>query len=296
MSAAAARGRTEGFLRRAKDFMLGPLDDALEPITRTATGKAEWDEMKENAWRATATSTGGARCVADQLVELMRRDRTVEIHVVGHSAGSIFHAPLVQYLTADGGVQFDPDASKLVPGLGLQIESCTLWAPACTTQIFKQCYLPAIQSGGIGRFALFTLSDRAEQDDTCAGIYHKSLLYLVSNAFEAKPRIPLLRPDGEPLLGMERCVRRDPALELLFKGENADWVIAPNNETPGAIHASTAAHHGDFDDDATTVHATLARIVGAASHEGPVAFTRTPSSQRDLRQRVDQASGTRRAR
>ena len=32
----------------------------------------------------------------------------------------------------------------------------------------------------IKQFAIFTLTDRAEQDDDCANIYHKSLLYLVS--------------------------------------------------------------------------------------------------------------------
>ena len=34
----------------------------------------------------------------------------------------------------------------------------------------------------IARFALFTLSDDVERDDNCANIYHKSLLYLISDA------------------------------------------------------------------------------------------------------------------
>ena len=41
--------------------------------------------------------------------------------------------------------------------------------------------------------------DTAEQDDHCAHIYNKSLLYLVSNAFEDPARIPLFR-DGVPIL------------------------------------------------------------------------------------------------
>ena len=291
---ATSRRRPEGFLDRSKDFMLDRLDDALEPIARIASGKSEWDEMKENAWRATATSAGGARFVADQLVELLRK-HDVELHVVGHSAGSIFHAPLVQYLTTDGPVQLGVDASKLVPGLGLQIQTCTLWAPACTTQLFKQCYLPAIQAGGIQKICLFTLSDRAEQDDNCASIYHKSLLYLVSHAFEAKPRIPVIRPEGEPILGMERFIRKDSELELLLKGYNADWVIAPNNEKPGSLDASAATHHGDFDDDDATVRATLARILGTASLDGKLSFARSASASRDLRQCVDAATGPRRA-
>ncbi len=47
---------------------------------------------------------------------------------------------------------------------------------------------------------MFTLTDKAEQDDNCVNIYNKSLLYLVSNAFEDKQHIPLIS-DGEPLLG-----------------------------------------------------------------------------------------------
>src|SRR4029079_9643224 len=91
-----------------------------------------------------------------------------------------------------------------VSGYNLKLASLTLWAPACTVASFKQYYAAALQSRAIGNFSIFTLTDKAEQDDDCAGIYHKSLLYLVSNAFEKRFRIPLVRPDGEPILGMEK--------------------------------------------------------------------------------------------
>ena len=64
-------------------------------------------------------------------------------------------------------------------------------------------------------------SGPAEQDDDCAGIYHKSLLYLVSNALEKQAA--LFFADGEPLLGMEKFILErgdlfgvpsDPAREL----------------------------------------------------------------------------------
>jgi len=53
----------------------------------------------------------------------------------------------------------------------------------------------------IQRFCLYTLKDTAEQDDHCAQLYHKSLLYLVAHAFEQRRRLFL--GQGEPLLGME---------------------------------------------------------------------------------------------
>ncbi|MBL8265774.1 C1 family peptidase [Steroidobacter sp.] len=272
------RRRPEGVLDAAKDFMLDRLDDALEPLARVLTGKAAWDEMKENALAATQSSKGGARAVAGhikRLLEKLPKQQVPKIHIVGHSAGSIFHAPLITALN---------DA-------GVDVETCTLWAPACTVALFKEHYLPAIKKKRIKRFALFALSDKAEQDDHCANIYHKSLLYLVSHAFEKEPRIPLFR-DGEPILGMEKFLRKDAELQALFKGDNADLVISPNNKAVNSIDASTALHHGDFDDDAATVRATLRRILGdGVPKTEAIKFQRSASSLRESRVRADKAAG-----
>jgi hypothetical protein len=212
--------------------------------------------------------------VADELAKLVNLDRTMEIHVAAHSAGSILLAPLLAYLAT----------------LGVTIRSCTLWAPAVTTALFRETYLPLIQSGAIKRFALFQLDDTTEQDDNCAGIYHKSLLYLVSNAFEDQPRIPLIHPLGEPLLGMQKFVDADPALRALFANGTADRVIAPTNGLPaGNPNSSEAKHHADFDDDRATVLATLARILGSASSaaNATLGFKSGTSRKREIRRRID---------
>ena len=126
----------------------------------------------------------------------------------------------------------------------MRIKTCTLWAPAITTALFRATYLPLVKSGDIGRFALFQLDDRTERDDNCAGIYHKSLLYLVSNAFEDRR--------GEALLGMQKHVDADSAIRALF-ASTADRVIAPTSGLPhGNPAASEAKHHADFDDDEAT--------------------------------------------
>ena len=246
MKEALGMRKPEGFLDSAKDFMLDRLDDALEPIARTIGGKAQWDEMKENALGATTNKVGGARLVADRLKELVKKHPKTEIHLIGHSCGSVFHAPLVQLLASSG-----------VP-----IKSCTLWAPACTVDLFKTSYLPLIgKKGGIEKFALFTMDDKTEQDDNCGKIYNKSLLYLVANAFEKEPRIPLFR-NGVPILGMEKFVNADAQMKALFAGENADWIRSPNNNAGNPEDYSTSRHHGDFDNDKATVAATLQRITG----------------------------------
>ena len=286
---AARRRRPEGFIDSAKDFMLDRLDDALEPIARTLTGKAQWDEMKENAMRATTTPKGGARLVADEIALLAQRYPDLEIHVVGHSAGSIFHAPLVQYLSSAPPAATGSGSRAKTGGLGLPVKPGTLWAPACTTELFKQYYLPLIKSGGIGRFNLFTLTDEAEQDDNCAKIYNKSLLYLVAHAFEKDPRIPLIRPDGSPIMGMEKFISSDPELAALFgrKGQpGVDWVRSPNTEAVGSANAARSTHHGDFDDDDATVRSTLARILDRDSTKTEISFKSTAQSQFSLRQNI----------
>jgi len=160
-----------------------------------------------------------------------------------------------------------------------------MWASACTMRVFRECYLPLRNSGGIGRFSLFTLTDKAEQDDHCARIYNKSLLYLVSNAFESRPRIPLIRPDGEAILGMEKFVRKDKdATKALATGPHG-WVLPPNTQPAGALDASASRAHGGFDDETATVKATLARVLGteAAAKSAQFTFERSGSSLGDRR-------------
>ncbi|MBC7859710.1 MAG: hypothetical protein H7Z39_13255, partial [Burkholderiaceae bacterium] len=218
---------------------------------------------------------------------------------------AILHAPLVQLMTSER-KRLRDGPMKGQAGYGMQLASCTLWAPACTTALFKEAYLPAVTGGQIGRFALFALSDKAEQDDQCACIYNKSLLYLVSNAFEEKERIPLFR-DGEALLGMERFILADPELKALFGSGQADLVIAPNTDPEGAPGASQARRHGDFDDDHHTVMATFARIAAASApgrHEAahkvsraaplaPIDFHASRSALRQRRQTIDDRTGGR---
>jgi hypothetical protein len=274
---ALSRRRPEGLLDPAKDFMFDRLDDALEPLARVLTGKAEWDEMKENALLATTQAKGGARFVADQLAALSN-SKDIEIHVVAHSAGSIFHAPLIQYLTAS---------------LKLVVKTCTLWAPACHMDLFDQYYGPAVEKGQIAHLGIFALSDSVERDDNCGNIYHKSLLYLVSDAFEAKPRIPLFR-DGEPILGMKKFLD-NPAYNKrwmnLVRAGNADLVVAPNSQPAGSPNGSRARAHGAFDDDEATVKATLARVLGQEINTQQFNFVQSAKSTRHQRHLMDGEEG-----
>jgi hypothetical protein len=280
---ALRRRRPEGILDAAKDFMLDRLDDALEPIARVFTGKASWDEMKENARLASSGEQGGAAIVAGLIRRMVASAaKAPKIHLVGHSAGSIFLAHLLERLTAPA----DAGAAAV------QIETCTLWAPACTTRLFRERYAPAARDGRLRKLALFTLTDEAERDDHCANIYHKSLLYLVSNAFEEKVRVPFVTGDasGEPLLGLERSIARDSTVQGLIKRGRLDWVRSPNQDQLGTITASRATHHGEFDDDEATVRATLARVLGRGRVTESIRFRSTGAGKRARRELLMQSA------
>lgn len=259
---AVARRRPEGILDASKDFMLDRLDDALEPLARIVGGKSQWDEMKENATLASGPG-GGLTHVAKSLAGLTKAQPAMKIHMAGHSAGSILLGGLIARLPK-----------------GVIVDSCTVWAPACTMDVYRKQYLPAIRSKQLRHFGLFTLTDKAEQDDNAARIYHKSLLYLVSHAFEARLRQPSLgfvEDDGsEPLLGMAKYVERLPKNE-----QPADWVLAPNAKS--GRDGSTATTHGGFDDDPATLKATLARILGKASAQGTFRHRSSGAANRERR-------------
>jgi len=249
--------KPEGILSGAKDFLWDRLDDTLEPIARVATGKSEWDKMKFNGMAASENAQGGTRIAAEGIRDLLASDSAFEIHLVGHSAGSIFLAPLIKILTQE---------------FKLSIKTCTLLAPACTTKVFEQFYVPAVTSGKLEKFALFTLDDNTERADNCAEIYHKSLLYLVSDAFEDQIRIPIMHPDGEPLLGMEKFIRKTQinagngqsvTVQQWLQAKGFDWIKSPNNEPEGSKNAAQARHHGDFSTDRYALEAALVRITGA---------------------------------
>ena len=261
--------RDVAFLDDAKNFMLDRLDDTLEVVARNLGGKNLWDEMKENALAASSNSEGSAKLVSDHLIDLAKQKAIDEIHMVGHSAGSIFLAPIVEKLAANK----------------VRIDSVSLWAPACTMELFETIYRPAINAKAIQSFDLYTMDDATEQDDDCARIYHKSLLYLVSNAFEQYPRIPTIpERGGVPLLGLARDVVRSP-LRQLFNKKSLRWLIAPGP-------ATNARHHGDFDNDKTTLLSTLERIIGSSvSDATAVLASRKPlksnTEKRSFRRRLD---------
>ncbi|HEX4984783.1 MAG TPA: C1 family peptidase [Burkholderiales bacterium] len=230
-------------------------DVLVEKTIGRPLARPVWSEMKENAEFASQSTRGG-----DLLVSALQKlaaawgDR-LEIHLVGHSAGSIFLGYLVDLLTARG--------------LGERTTSIHLYAPACTVQFANRHYAP--HAGLMQRLHLDILSDRVERDDNVAAIYRKSLLYMVSNALEGDLRTPIL--------GLANVL--DPSYkgwdgssstgEALGNWRQAVATYGVNKRT-GIVDTDKVltcrpdvrinAAHGSFDNDIDVITRTLERITG----------------------------------
>lgn len=220
-------------------------DQVVETAVR-APGRPIWKNMKDSAAWAAAPD-GGSHYVARQLLEFCRRhprevaDGQIRLHAVGHSAGSIFHA------------HFLPLAWQLgVPGF----RTLHLLAPAIRADEFQNRLAPHIGSN-VGQLTLYTMRDTLERDDTCAGVYRKSLLYLVHRALETER--------DTPILGLDVVLRSDAALRSLLGLDGqpspvARVVWSQTKEASGRS-SSYSTTHGGFDDDAATMESVARRVL-----------------------------------
>lgn len=267
---AIASSRSAGLLEELKELMLDRIDNSLEAIVRKP-GKAIWDEMKENAVSATISESGGLRLLGSKLKSLSSKYE-FDIHLVSHSAGSILQAYFAQLVASNTKVDVGP--LQYEEGLSLPIKTCTLWAPACTTKLFKATYLPLVKSHQIENCVLFTMTDAAERRDTCKNIYNKSLLYLVSNSLEEKfCSISEIEREcvGEPIMGMEKFINSDATLKACIDSPMPLVHIISNISKNGKEEIlSTATHHGDFDSDQSTIKATKKIVIGGCKSESAI--------------------------
>ncbi len=223
-------------------------DRAIEVAAEEFLVKAVWTQMKDNARKASAED-GGMVQVAKHLRTLIGEFNGLEVHLVGHSAGSILLGHFLGLLGED-----------LVP------KSCSLFAPACSIPFAVDHYMPALQNGVLPSLNIDGLSNRRELADT-VGPYGKSLLYLVSRALEEIHKMPLLgmqaasdaaaetpdlwNPDANGATG---AWRKFAAKNVGFTWLDDDLVDDGEEKIPSA--------HGSFDNDVAIITKTLKRILG----------------------------------
>ena len=175
-----SEGGLEDFLKKAKEKVKDALDRTIEVASENLGVKAIWSQMKQNAAAASMKEDldRGAFLTTLALAELKKKVPALQIHLVGHSAGSI----ILGHMLDD------------FPRNKLNVASCSLYAPACSIDFAIRHYQKAIEKTGIlkrNNFHIHLLSDENERADT-VGPYRKSLLYLVSRALEDHHKTPLL--------------------------------------------------------------------------------------------------------
>jgi pimeloyl-ACP methyl ester carboxylesterase len=224
-----AEGRAGGLL----DW----IDWLIEQATRVP-GRALWREMKAGARAPFDEENAGSESLAAFVSSIGASNKPKKLHLIGHSTGMILLSHLLQRL------------ALLAPGM--RIESVSLLAPAGTLDLFGSHIQPLIKQKApdfhIREATIYNLNSKLEKDDNVAKAYNKSLLYLVSKAFE----------DETParILGMQKYSkiierRKLPNLTIHYS----------EGKTPGA-RITESESHGGFDNDPLTMNHILRRILG----------------------------------
>jgi hypothetical protein len=228
-------------------------DRTIEVACEQLLIKPVWMQMKQNA-EAAAAARAGVALLAAHLLALKKELPKLEVHLIGHSAGSILLGHLLTKL-----------------GARIKTSSLSLYAPACTVEFALSHYGRAVQRRALTKNRIYCdlLDDERERADS-VGPYGKSLLYLVSRALETVHKMPIL--------GMHAAWSAADERQDIFgeatRGAVDKWrkfagsTIEPTVHTrqremvwDGREHIPLA--HGSFDNDVEVVTRTLERIRGA---------------------------------
>lgn len=259
------------WFRDVSDRIANANDYTWEAIARRVAVKALWTEMKENAALASKEG-GGTFLLADHLDNLRTKYPELEIHLIGHSAGSIIFGHLFDRLRRNA----------------VKVDSMHLYAAACTLDFAARHYGRAFNDKILDRdhVHIDLLTDKNERDDQVAGLYRKSLLYLISRALEKDHKTPLLgmhvawdqtnrasgyvpdtfpRDADHPDIRKWKKVwgRRRSRLEPVSEKE-----IRTSTSASSAGERFSKASHGSFDNNIDIVTQTMTKILG---RELPVA-------------------------
>lgn len=241
----------------ARNIFTDLTDWLLQGVTQIAARKI-WKMIKEDSENASSPmiekygQAGGAFQLASLLKPLLQAHPKLKLHAIGHSTGPILLSKFMPLLT-DAGSRF---------------ETLSYLAPAIRTDRFKQRVLPLLQDGAkpvVKDLTVYTMTDEAERDDDVAHVYRKSLLYFVRDACEDK--------DDGRVLGLARDLHADSALvtrfglkkgsgQLSFRNGPCAIEFSPSHEADARNPKTEATAHGGFDNDAATMTAVLAAILG----------------------------------
>ncbi len=230
--------RTRGFFQDLHDKLIERSDLLIEDFVRKPVTPI-WEEMKNDALLPFSLKKSGEISAGLFVIKAFAealKDTHLKIHLAGHSTGAILLGHLL-----DGLDSLD------MPNV---IESCSLMAPACSIDFYREHYEPRLQEQESSKIkvklpalTIFNLTEQLELDDNVALVYQKSLLYLVSRALE--------RLIDKPILGMQRyskSLTKHSGLSIYYSN--------------GKKGVTSSVSHGGFDNDINTMNTIMAQILG----------------------------------
>lgn len=255
-----------------------PIDRAIERLARKVVVKGVWSEMKENAQFASdravpgfsqhGNTQPGAMVILAKALKTLKETYGCEIHLVGHSAGSILFGHWLDELVKRE----------------LTVNTITLYAPACTVEFANRHYIRANSKGIFDKekMAIHMMDDERELSDNVA-VYNKSLLYLVSRALEDIHKMPLLgmsaaweskntqEKDGK----FNSVQQKEMEKWMDFAEESSDKIKFLYGKTDSRVRTSlkgdyTELAHGSFDNDIHIIEQTIKQIKGVQELAFPV--------------------------
>ncbi len=218
--------------------LITDLSDAVFETLSGGIGTMIWSQIKSDAAKSFETTGGGTVGLVPLFKAATGGKRPLKIHLIGHSAGGILLAQLLARIAK----------------MRLNLSSVHLMAPACTVDLFNTNYVPHLGAANgelsIENLFLYNLTEELEQDDVVGlsslAFYFKSLLYLVSNAYETARKTKLAGMDA-----FRSDLKKHKRIEIALSGSKY----------------TKSTEHGGFDNDLATMNTILHRILGHPAKE-----------------------------
>lgn len=219
------------------------VEETLHQMYLADLGQWVWGGMKQVArdmWAPNDGPIGDDSHVGSYLLDRfagLQAQTGIELHVVGHSAGSIAICHMLSTIR------------RRHPRV--RVSSIALLAPACRSDLFAREVVGSGRERAGPRIRVFTMHDNLERADRLVGpVYPHSLLYFISGCLEGD--------SDTPLVGLDRHIRGDepyhepPVSEVARYLQPDNRLVLSTTGDAGPGLSSNADSHTTFDDEQST--------------------------------------------
>ncbi|HAQ20774.1 MAG TPA: hypothetical protein DCR40_16310 [Prolixibacteraceae bacterium] len=239
------------------DFYPTVMEESFRKIYLDKVGQWGWKQMKDKSVEMFESNSGLAgdnqhagtyflSLLNTHVQNRVSAGKTIEIELIGHSAGSI----AICNLLASTAKYFN----------SIKYNNVFFLAPACRTDLFLEKGKSAMDNGLFKNFKMFTMEESNEKKDHCIPyIYTHSLLYMVSGLFEDEVDAKIMglheqfRIEG-------RYSDFDELIKLNSFVSSNKLVLSVDTTNFDESMRSNSLKHGDFDNDIDTLRSILKSI------------------------------------